>query len=130
MVRLPPRSTRTDTLFPYTTLFRSWDSGVWALGEGYRSPPASAGGEGRPHVVAIDYGAKDNIFRNLVKAGASVTVVPANATLDEGLSHQPAGVFLSPGPAAPAAAGLFSVPVLNNTEHGRAGGGVYRKGNT
>src|SRR3546814_14693478 len=24
MVRRPPRSTRTDTLFPYTTLFRSW----------------------------------------------------------------------------------------------------------
>src|SRR3546814_2533137 len=27
MIRLPPRSTRTDTLFPYTTLFRS---GQWA----------------------------------------------------------------------------------------------------
>src|SRR3546814_10897336 len=27
MMRRPPRSTRTDTLFPYTTLFRSW----WAL---------------------------------------------------------------------------------------------------
>src|SRR3546814_9614634 len=27
MIRRPPRSTRTDTLFPYTTLFRS----VWAL---------------------------------------------------------------------------------------------------
>src|SRR3546814_4686481 len=26
MIRRPPRSTRTDTLFPYTTLFRS---GVW-----------------------------------------------------------------------------------------------------
>src|SRR3546814_11076929 len=25
MIRRPPRSTRTDTLFPYTTLFRSWD---------------------------------------------------------------------------------------------------------
>src|SRR3546814_19707980 len=25
MIRLPPRSTRTDTLFPYTTLFRSVD---------------------------------------------------------------------------------------------------------
>src|SRR3546814_12522052 len=25
MIRLPPRSTRTDTLFPYTTLFRSDD---------------------------------------------------------------------------------------------------------
>src|SRR3546814_6618201 len=26
MVRRPPRSTRTDTLFPFTPLFRSWDS--------------------------------------------------------------------------------------------------------
>src|SRR3546814_6188839 len=25
MIRRPPRSTRTDTLFPYTTLFRSWE---------------------------------------------------------------------------------------------------------
>src|SRR3546814_1543955 len=28
MIRLPPRSTRTDTLFPYTTLFRSVDGVV------------------------------------------------------------------------------------------------------
>src|SRR3546814_10797105 len=27
MIRRPPRSTRTDTLFPYTTLFRSWKAG-------------------------------------------------------------------------------------------------------
>src|SRR3546814_15968236 len=27
MIRRPPRSTRTDTLFPYTTLFRSFDMG-------------------------------------------------------------------------------------------------------
>src|SRR3546814_8859983 len=27
MIRRPPRSTRTDTLFPYTTLFRSWPRG-------------------------------------------------------------------------------------------------------
>src|SRR3546814_21118376 len=26
MIRRPPRSTRTDTLFPYTTLFRSGDN--------------------------------------------------------------------------------------------------------
>src|SRR3546814_7110947 len=31
MIRLPPRSTRTDTLFPYTTLFRSKDSGEFGL---------------------------------------------------------------------------------------------------
>src|SRR3546814_14927441 len=29
MIRLPPRSTRTDTLFPYTTLFRSNDPGSY-----------------------------------------------------------------------------------------------------
>src|SRR3546814_4435199 len=28
MIRRPPRSTRTDTLFPYTTLFRSWEFSV------------------------------------------------------------------------------------------------------
>src|SRR3546814_4595476 len=28
MIRRPPRSTRTDTLFPYTTLFRSVDCGL------------------------------------------------------------------------------------------------------
>src|SRR3546814_2800314 len=30
MIRRPPRSTRTDTLFPYTTLFRSHDSALGA----------------------------------------------------------------------------------------------------
>src|SRR3546814_11686954 len=32
MVRRPPRSTRTDTLFPYTTLFRS-HGGVGTVGQ-------------------------------------------------------------------------------------------------
>src|SRR3546814_18829380 len=32
MIRPPPRSTRTDTLFPYTTLFRS-DAGHWAAAQ-------------------------------------------------------------------------------------------------
>src|SRR3546814_11053043 len=32
MIRRPPRSTRTDTLFPYTTLFRSLD--LFAVGYG------------------------------------------------------------------------------------------------
>src|SRR3546814_5807809 len=31
MIRRPPRSTRTDTLFPYTTLFRSSKSAVYAF---------------------------------------------------------------------------------------------------
>src|SRR3546814_7003295 len=39
MIRRPPRSTRTDTLFPYTTLFRS-TTGPAACG--WRRGPASA----------------------------------------------------------------------------------------
>ncbi|MGR4890277.1 glutamine-hydrolyzing carbamoyl-phosphate synthase small subunit [Sphingopyxis sp. LARHCG72] len=91
---------RTDT--------GDWTGGAWTLGHGYAT---EAGGE-RPHVVAIDYGAKDNIFRNLVKAGARVTVVPATASLDEVLGHNPAGVFLSNGPGDPAATGDYAVPVI------------------
>src|SRR3546814_1151897 len=37
MIRRPPRSTRTDTLFPYTTLFRST-----LFARGRRKPPAAA----------------------------------------------------------------------------------------
>src|SRR3546814_1935672 len=35
MIRRPPRSTRTDTLFPYTTLFRS-ESDLWHQADEYR----------------------------------------------------------------------------------------------
>src|SRR3546814_12655165 len=34
MIRRPPRSTRTDTLFPYTTLFRSQLAQQWRLVDG------------------------------------------------------------------------------------------------
>src|SRR3546814_936012 len=45
MIRRPPRSTRTDTLFPYTTLFRSLAHGATAMPEFSRRqsrPPTSA----------------------------------------------------------------------------------------
>ena len=85
-----------------------WQGGVWRLGEGY----AKLAGSDAPHVVAIDYGAKDNIFRNLVKAGAQVTVVPAETPLDAILALKPVGVFLSNGPGDPAATGIHAVPVI------------------
>src|SRR3546814_11294132 len=37
MIRRPPRSTRTDTLFPYTTLFRSLRSGQRLFNDGAHS---------------------------------------------------------------------------------------------
>src|SRR3546814_9838017 len=42
MIRRPPRSTRTDTLFPYTTLFRSRQA---------HGPPQARAGEHRPAVA-------------------------------------------------------------------------------
>ncbi|MFV0644267.1 MAG: glutamine amidotransferase-related protein, partial [Sphingomonadaceae bacterium] len=64
------------------------------------------------HVVAIDYGIKDNILRNLVRAGARVTVVSAQASLEEILALEPDGVFLSNGPGDPAATAEYAVPVI------------------
>ncbi len=114
----------------------AWSGGKWELGEGYRlespsrereglgegmfssdnpSPgPSRSGGRGdtRPHVVAIDYGAKRNIFRNLVEAGARVTVLPATASFDEVMAEEPDGFFLSNGPGDPAATGEYAVPVI------------------
>src|SRR3546814_6224124 len=40
MIRRPPRSTRTDTLFPYTTLFRSGGDHHHAAGEQLLEQPA------------------------------------------------------------------------------------------
>ena len=93
----------------------AWEGGVWHLGKGYaRSAWKSAHAEPveAPHVVAMDFGAKDNIFRSLVQAGARVTVVPAQTTLEAILALEPAGVFLSNGPGDPAATGAYAVPVI------------------
>jgi carbamoyl-phosphate synthase small subunit len=90
----------------------AWDAGVWHLGSGYEVSDHKRAADAAPHVVAVDYGAKDNIFRNLVKAGARVTVVPAKTSLDEIMALRPAGVFLSNGPGDPAATGDYAVPVI------------------
>lgn len=56
-------------------------------------------------VVAYDYGIKWNILRNLRQCGMAVTVVPAQTPAADVLAMKPDGVFLSNGPADPAAVG-------------------------
>ena len=54
-------------------------------------------------VVAYDFGIKWNILRNLRIAGFQITVVPARTSAADVLARKPDGVFLSNGPADPAA---------------------------
>ncbi len=54
-------------------------------------------------IVAYDYGIKFNILRGLRRSGMAVTVVPARTPASEVLALKPDGVFLSNGPADPAA---------------------------
>jgi carbamoyl-phosphate synthase small subunit len=57
----------------------------------------------RLRCVAVDYGAKRNIFRLLWEAGFDVTVVPATSSAADILALKPEAVFLSNGPGDPAA---------------------------
>jgi carbamoyl-phosphate synthase small subunit len=84
-----------------------WSETVWARESGYGRQEAP-----RFRVVAVDYGAKRNILRMLASHGCRVTVVPATASTDDILRHDPDGIFLSNGPGDPAATGEYAVPVL------------------
>ena len=53
------------------------------------------------HVVAYDFGIKQNILRMLTREGCRVTVVPAETSADDVLALKPDGVFLSNGPGDP-----------------------------
>ncbi|MGZ9096969.1 MAG: glutamine-hydrolyzing carbamoyl-phosphate synthase small subunit [Micavibrio sp.] len=85
----------------------TWNETRWALGSGYGQQTSP-----QFHVVAVDYGIKRNILRCLASSGCKVTVVPANATAEDILSHQPDGIFLSNGPGDPAATGQYAVPTI------------------
>ena len=54
-------------------------------------------------LIAFDYGAKRAIYKNLRRFGFEVIVLPANATPEEAISHNPDAIFLSNGPGDPSA---------------------------
>ncbi|MBV8751817.1 MAG: glutamine-hydrolyzing carbamoyl-phosphate synthase small subunit [Hyphomicrobiales bacterium] len=85
----------------------TWDETPWEWEKGY-------GRQEHPtyHVVAIDYGIKRNILRQLAGKGCKVTVVPAQISAEDILALAPDGVFLSNGPGDPAATGQYAVPVI------------------
>ncbi|HYA36161.1 MAG TPA: glutamine-hydrolyzing carbamoyl-phosphate synthase small subunit [Candidatus Binataceae bacterium] len=79
-----------------------WEIGEWKLGHGYRKFGRDELSDA-PLLVALDYGIKHNILRRLVATGFRVKVLPATATASDILAVNPDGVFLSNGPADPAA---------------------------
>ncbi|AXC15880.1 Carbamoyl-phosphate synthase small chain [Acidisarcina polymorpha] len=53
------------------------------------------------HVVAYDFGIKNNILRMLTREACRVTVVPAETSAEDVLALKPDGIFLSNGPGDP-----------------------------
>src|SRR3546814_17627788 len=93
MVRRPPRSTRTDTLFPYTTLFRS-------IGEAARREAAALG---RFSVVMTTPG-----LIGMVRRYAAALGVADRLASTPGTSGQPASMMSAPERLIPALAALTS----------------------
>jgi carbamoyl-phosphate synthase small subunit len=81
-----------------------WDEGTWDLSKGYQksSNYSQEGRASKPfRVIAMDFGIKQNILRNLVASGCQVKVVPANTSSKDILAENPDGIFLSNGPGDP-----------------------------
>ncbi len=86
-------ASRVTTVVPYR-----WDKPVEPCSPSEAVPAAS---EPRHHVVAYDFGIKQNILRRLVQVGCRVTVVPALTSAGDVLALKPDGIFLSNGPGDP-----------------------------
>ncbi|MCF3946981.1 glutamine-hydrolyzing carbamoyl-phosphate synthase small subunit [Acidiphilium sp. AL] len=84
-----------------------WTETLWTREHGFGRQDAP-----KYTVVAVDYGAKRNILRNLASAGCRVIVVPGTSGADDILRHKPDGVFLSNGPGDPAATAEYAVPAI------------------
>lgn len=76
----------------------TWRHGSYDLDNAVFTSPTS-----NKHVVALDFGCKNNIFRKLTDRGIKVSVVPANTSAQAILDMNPDGIFLSNGPGDPAA---------------------------
>jgi len=98
--RAIPKMDGTDLAKVVTTKQRyQWATGTTSLGPepltSVKEPAAVK------HVVAYDYGIKQNILRMLVDKGCRVTVVPAMTSAEDVMALAPDGVFLSNGPGDP-----------------------------
>ena len=78
-----------------------WDEGSWQLMRADGTPGFVARDTDRFHVVAYDYGVKQNILRLMADRGCHISIVPAQTSASDVLKLQPDGVFLANGPGDP-----------------------------
>src|SRR3546814_19010569 len=93
MIRRPPRSTRTDPLFPYTTLFRSGDRlplliGVVAIAAPQRACEDQPGGHDAPGDVVADRG-DDELGLPVRPVEAKALCCIGNLGVGEAIEDQP-----------------------------------------
>jgi carbamoyl-phosphate synthase small subunit len=86
-----------------------WRETPWTWGNGYGEQLAPSW-----RAVVLDYGVKRNILRQLAGHGAEISVLPANATFEEVMRHEPHGVLLSNGPGDPAATGEYAIATISS----------------
>ena len=97
------RSIPSMTGLDLATRVSTKESYQWSEGVEKCSPSDTVGANAEPqfHVVAYDFGIKQNILRRLVHSGCRVTVVPSLTSAEDVMDLKPDGVFLSNGPGDP-----------------------------
>ena len=78
-----------------------WKEGSWRLARADGTPGFVAREQHRFHVVAYDYGVKQNILRLMADRGCRISIVPAQTAASDVLKLKPDGVFLANGPGDP-----------------------------
>jgi carbamoyl-phosphate synthase small subunit len=84
-----------------TTTSYVWDHSEPKNETGDKLLPSASSAESQMHVVAYDFGIKQNILRMLARENCKVTVVPAKTPAADVLAMNPDGVFFSNGPGDP-----------------------------
>jgi carbamoyl-phosphate synthase small subunit len=101
--RSPPMSGRNLAAGVSPRAFGAWEQGLGTWSPAGRGPGAGDAAGCPPCVLALDCGAKQNIYRSLVGRGCRVRIAPHDLSASEIRRLGPDGLFVSNGPGDPAA---------------------------
>src|SRR3546814_2850170 len=118
MIRRPPGSTRTDTLFPYTTLFRSPDSLTSAACVVKRHPCAACRAPASGNQMSFaDLGLSDELLRAVEDSGYTEPTPVQRQAIPSVLMNKDLIAIAQTGTGKTAS---FVLPMIDLLSHGRA----------